>query len=440
MSKLLFEILTMTTIASLCFILISFLRPITIVKCTTLWSVNCLKLIVILFIFPISNLLKELKPNIILTNNISVNKIVNIGYTTPIEMQNFIDENIIIFSHIQNNSYLNIIDIISFTWVLGVISSFSWVFYCKKRFKNDIIKNCRNTTNINAINIVNNYKAKLNIKYDVELLESDTIKSPILISFLKPKIILPVKTIDDNLKYIILHELTHLKRKDLLWKNVLIIIKSLHWFNPIVYLLALEFDKNIEYLCDELVVKNFNHDKRKEYGFAILETIQNMNSPINGSIGVCFATNGLKIERRLTNMLNFKNTKKSSKIITGVLVFSLITMIAVPTFASNEVVELEDDFTIHWNTNINQETLGDGVVGHEFLTDIQTPFSFNQSISTMDNIDEWIAKIEDGTIKPNSFDHINDTLSSEFNKNISADIVETNEYFIDENGVKITIS
>ena len=64
-----------------------------------------------------------------------------------------------------------------------------------------------------------------------------------LVGFFRPTILLPSEHLpDSDARYILAHELTHFRRRDL-WKKFLVnMIQCIHWFNPIVYLLNRDFD------------------------------------------------------------------------------------------------------------------------------------------------------------------------------------------------------
>ena len=91
-----------------------------------------------------------------------------------------------------------------------------------------------------------------------------------------PKILLPSTDYSNNELVIVLkHELTHFKRGDIWYKLLLIIANSIHWFNPFVYLMAKAANRDLEYSCDDVVVKNSDINFRKEYSLTILKTMQN---------------------------------------------------------------------------------------------------------------------------------------------------------------------
>ena len=122
----------------------------------------------------------------------------------------------------------------------------------------------RNYTNINNINlqqILQYSKSKFNIDNNIDLIVTEYISTPSLIGIFKPIILLPVNMVDLNAKqieYIFLHELSHYKRKDNLLNLILILIQSLHWFNPFIWYLFKRLREDIELATDE---KSFKYTK-----------------------------------------------------------------------------------------------------------------------------------------------------------------------------------
>lgn len=99
--------------------------------------------------------------------------------------------------------------------------------------------------------------------------------SPMLAGFFKPVIILPDEEYThEELEIIIAHETTHMKRHDLWYKLLLVIANGIHWFNPLVYLMVKQANKDIEYSCDEAVVKGKDLEYRKAYSMTVLKTMK----------------------------------------------------------------------------------------------------------------------------------------------------------------------
>ncbi len=99
--------------------------------------------------------------------------------------------------------------------------------------------------------------------------------SPIMTGFFRPAILLPDREFtDDELNMILRHESVHYRRGDLWYKLIMLAACAVHWFNPAVHLMARRADKDLEYSCDEAVVKNEDMDFRKRYSLAVLNAMR----------------------------------------------------------------------------------------------------------------------------------------------------------------------
>ena len=180
------------------------------------------------------------------------------------------------------------------------------------------------------------------IDSEVRLLASPLAQSPMLVGFFHPTILLPSEQVpDSDARFILAHELTHFRRKDL-WKKLLVLmVRCIHWFNPIVYLLNRDFSRWLETSCDEYVVSSLDRDQRKEYGRLLIDY-----APASRYAGpklyVSFASCRYKLKRRISTMLN--SNKKSRSLLGLVLAIALIVgCLATSALATNVVDSSEAD-------------------------------------------------------------------------------------------------
>ena len=230
-----------------------------------------------------------------------------------------------------------------------------------------------------------NCKVDLNIATNIKVKKSYLVSCPMIIGIIKPTIIFP-----SNIEYssklipVIMHELIHYKRNDLLFKLLQLIITVINWFNPIVYIMNNSFEKWCEISCDEIVAENMSYAERKEYGNTILSIIENVNDVPNF---LCFYLCGEKkyIKRRLLNMLNTKKTSNFNRVFGGLLVSAMIlggSAISATATTTNENVK---NFKIEANDESirslleervdefrNEINLGEAVRGAVVVVDTKT--------------------------------------------------------------------
>lgn len=101
------------------------------------------------------------------------------------------------------------------------------------------------------------------------------IRGPMLLGYLKPMILLPeVEYSPGEREAVLAHERAHFRRGDVWYKLVLLLACAVHWFNPVVWLMARRAGQDMEFACDELVIRRLGPAYRKEYSNAILKSAE----------------------------------------------------------------------------------------------------------------------------------------------------------------------
>lgn len=111
------------------------------------------------------------------------------------------------------------------------------------------------------------------IHRNVRIRCSEQAVSPLTYGILRPTILLPESLENkqsEQLNYILMHEMTHIRRFDMLRKIAAAAVLCIHWFNPAVWLLFLLYNRDIELACDEAVVRKMKGDCRSAYAMALI--------------------------------------------------------------------------------------------------------------------------------------------------------------------------
>lgn len=206
-------------------------------------------------------------------------------------------------------------------WLWVAVSLVLWNVWRLLRYRR-LIEQAGNKVNSRLQQIAVEEARLAGIGGEIRLLASPLAQSPMLVGFFRPTILLPSEHLPDgNARFILAHELTHFRRKDL-WKKLLfLMVRCAHWFNPIVYLLNRDFSRWLETSCDEYVVSSLDRDQRKEYGRLLIDY-----APASRYAGpklyVSFASCRYKLKRRISIMLN--SDKKSRSLLGLVLAIALV--------------------------------------------------------------------------------------------------------------------
>ena len=184
----------------------------------------------------------------------------------------------------------------------------------------------KEVSDIKILNLLSDCEEKLNIKTRVEISCNPLIASPMLIGFLRPRIILPAHEWEDKeLSYIFVHELIHYKQRDMFYKWLIQIVVCVHWFNPFVYLLEKEVNKSCELSCDEKVISVLDDIARREYGDILISFLKSNNLYKSSLASVTLTEGAEQLKERLGAIMKFK--KKSKGIIAITAIFSVLVCV-----------------------------------------------------------------------------------------------------------------
>ena len=141
---------------------------------------------------------------------------------------------------------------------------------------------------------------------------SEKVLSPAVYGILKPKIILPASYENRDTELIVLHETTHIRRLDNLWRMLGFAAVAVHWFNPVCWLFLKCFLSDLELACDERVVAKIGAQQAKKYASVLLDCKQ-------GTTVFASAFGGAKIRTRIENILSFKKMTRFSAVVSVIL-------------------------------------------------------------------------------------------------------------------------
>jgi beta-lactamase regulating signal transducer with metallopeptidase domain len=182
-------------------------------------------------------------------------------------------------------------------------------------------------TNTDTLLMFRAAKRELGIRQGVNLMTCACIKTPMMIGFVRPTVLLPRFEIpSDELRSILKHELIHFKRRDLWCKALMLVTLSLHWFNPIVHIMLKRTMELCEISCDERVLKGASEKSRALYGEAIIGVIR--NGGMSTSLSTNFFTSIEGVKSRVYAIMDTKDKRFSPVLMMAVVGLSLLCMTA----------------------------------------------------------------------------------------------------------------
>ena len=166
---------------------------------------------------------------------------------------------------------------------------------------------------------------RVGIKKPIELCVNPLISSPLLIGFFHPCIVLPSVDISEkDFQYIVLHELTHYKRRDMFYKWLVQVTVCLHWFNPFVHLMSREITKACEFSCDEAVLIKMGYGNAQEYGNTLLDAMAAVGRYKENLGAVTLSENKQLLKERLGAIMKFKEQSRTVKMLTFALTLCVL--------------------------------------------------------------------------------------------------------------------
>ena len=160
-----------------------------------------------------------------------------------------------------------------------------------------------------------------------EMFVCEAISTPAVTGLFRPTLLLPHERYGLNdLRYILRHELCHLKRRDMLLKLVLLAANAMHWFNPVVYLMLRQADEDIELACDSAATDGLDRAERAAYSRTLLAAVQSHVRALPAT--TCFGGTVERLKRRITNVLGAQK-KRGLGVVALVLALTLTAGCAV---------------------------------------------------------------------------------------------------------------
>lgn len=158
------------------------------------------------------------------------------------------------------------------------------------------------------------------VKRPVELGVNPLVSSPMLIGFFRPCVVLPDADIKErDFQYTVLHELTHYRRRDMLYKWLVQLTVCLHWFNPLVHLMSREIERACEFSCDEAVLLKAGRGGARDYGQTLLDAMAAAGR--YGAVPGAASLSGNKkmLKARLDAIMNFQKKSGGNRLLTAAL-------------------------------------------------------------------------------------------------------------------------
>lgn len=150
---------------------------------------------------------------------------------------------------------------------------------------------------------------KMKVSHPPKLWMNAKVTTPLLTGFLRPRIYLPSDRYTwKELELLLSHELSHYRHHDLWYKLILQLVCIVYWFNPLLHWMRREADQDLEFLCDERIMKDGAHEERMQYNYLLAQTaaqrrnFYGLSTGFNGSLA--------DLKKRMVNIMRAGKLKK----------------------------------------------------------------------------------------------------------------------------------
>src|SRR5256885_332596 len=165
-------------------------------------------------------------------------------------------------------------------WLLGLTVSLLTVLRQQRKFARRIAAE-PTAGDERILSLLESCKGVMGVRRQIRVVIAPQPGTPALFGFLKPRLLLPESAVrklhDRELRMIFLHELAHVKRGDILLNWAIILARSLHWFNPLVWLALRRLRVDRELVCDATVMSHLVADERRVYGNTLIKLLDDFS-------------------------------------------------------------------------------------------------------------------------------------------------------------------
>lgn len=224
-----------------------------------------------------------------------------------------------------------VLGLFAWLWLAGFMTFFAVIIRHGLRLK-QMFKGMRPVEASSLTDIMEECRSKLGIKGEIRLYTGGAVTSgPFIYGVFRPKVYIPEALCRSlsgtQLRHVLMHELAHRKRYDVLWNWLGSVAIAIHWMNPLVWLAIHKMKADRELACDACVLNALDPREVLSYGQTILEVLKTFASrqEQGQAIGLYGAGARKQLERRL---IMIKGYKKGSYKLTAASILCVIAICA----------------------------------------------------------------------------------------------------------------
>lgn len=218
---------------------------------------------------------------------------------------------------------IDLVQITGILWACGAAVCLAINAWKHRRFLRTIRRWSRPVQSGTYLQTLGELREALGIRRKVALYRCSVIDSPMLTGLFRPRILMPDTRLSlAEVNLVLRHELTHLRRHDLLWRVLLLVTTAVHWFNPIMIPIARAINIQCEAACDADITKGMTLDMRKVYGETILRSLKR-STGVSTVLSTRFHGDKKTMKKRILGILEMRTKRIGVIMVAAMLTVTL---------------------------------------------------------------------------------------------------------------------
>jgi len=228
-------------------------------------------------------------------------------------------------------------------WVAGMLVLAGCVAFNQYKFHRRVARQ-RPLIDEPTLNLLEDCKALMGVTTPVTVIETEAIQSPALFGFVRPRLLLPRGLVSrftrEELRYVFLHELAHVKRHDILLGWMTLALQAIHWFNPLVWVAFYRMRADRELACDALALSYAAAGENESYGLTVVKVLEGFGQTVWGPGLAGILENKQQMKERISMIAKFHKTNRGIALAVFLLAgLALITLTDAQTQPGSQPVK-----------------------------------------------------------------------------------------------------
>lgn len=202
-------------------------------------------------------------------------------------------------------------------WIVGALAFAGWQGWKYAAFRRMLKRNSRKVRDSALLDDYHSLCHNMGLEKCPVLYFCGALHSPLCMGLFRQGIYINSEDREPgDMRLILKHELTHCKRRDLWFKALLLLARTMHFFNPFVHWMARLAERDMEYSCDVSVMQDCSLEERQAYSMAILRTVREGQQ--NGAVLTTAFSGGKKeLKTRFENIFDMGVKKRGTVLFTA---------------------------------------------------------------------------------------------------------------------------